>query len=281
MEKILHLTDTHLVAPGRCLYGSDPLARLQPVVQVIRDQHADAKALFVTGDLTHWGEEAAYGALKDLVAKIPVPVHLLLGNHDARAPFHAVFPERPRDAQGYTQFVVDLESLVCLALDSLQDGTTPGRLCEDRLAWLEEQLTAHRNRPLFLFVHHPPFDVGIPGMDRLRLLGGVETLRRLLLDHGQVRHLFFGHVHRPIAGSWLGIPISTLFGTNHQVALDLKEPQQVGGTMEPSALGVVLFDAESVIVHMQSFAAEGEHFSLDSPDCEAAQSWNALMAARS
>ncbi len=57
--KLIHLTDTHLVpAPAR-LYGLDPRARLQTALASIATRHAEADALIVTGDLCHWGEEAA------------------------------------------------------------------------------------------------------------------------------------------------------------------------------------------------------------------------------
>lgn len=272
MEKLIHITDTHLTAPGRRLYGSDPLARLAPAVDCINRSHADAKGVFITGDLTHWGEEAAYRALRALLERLTVPYHLILGNHDVRAGFHAVFPEVPRDRNGFVQYEVPLASGLALILDSLQDGSTPGRLCPDRLAWLEERLQAAEGRDLFLFLHHPPFDIGIKGMDVLRLLEGAGELRRLLAGHGRVRHLFFGHVHRPIAGSWAGIPVSTLFGTNHQVTLTLTGETEVFGTLEPPAIGVVLIDADSVLVHMEGYDYAGPHFSLDSAAAEAAQS---------
>ncbi|GAB5470967.1 MAG: phosphodiesterase [Rhodospirillales bacterium] len=278
MEKLIHLTDPHLVSPGRRLFASDPQARLAPAIDTINRQHGDAKAVFVTGDLTHWGEASAYQALRDLLSGLRVPYHLLLGNHDQRGAFHATFPEVPRDAAGFVQYEVALESGVCLALDTLQDGTTPGRLCPDRLAWLADRLQAHRERDLFIFLHHPPFDVGIPGMDRLRLLEGDEDLRTLLSAQGRVRHIFFGHVHRPIAGSWAGIGVSSLFATNHQVALQFDAPEDVPGSLEPAALGVVLIDAMSVIVHMQSYSDPSPAFSLSNPKAEAAQSLEELIA---
>jgi len=279
MEKLIHITDTHLVAPSRRLYGSDPLARLAPAIEVINREHGDAAGVFLTGDLVHWGEEAAYRALRALLDGLSVPYHLVLGNHDARPGFDAVFPDAPRDEAGFVQYTVPLDHGTALVLDTLQDGSTPGRLCPDRLAWLEKRLAALAGHDLFLFLHHPPFDIGIRGMDILRLLEGADELRRLLRTHGRVRHLFFGHVHRPIAGSWAGIPVSTLFGTNHQVALTLTDTTDVFGTLEPPAIGVVLIDVDTVMVHMQSYSYAGPGFPLDSAEAEAAQSPEALAGA--
>ncbi len=273
MEKLIHITDPHLVAPHEWLFGMDPLERLAPAIDVINREHSDAKGVFITGDLAHRGEEAAYRALRELLDRLTVPYYLLLGNHDARAEFHAVFPEVARDEAGFVQYEVVLESGVCLLLDSLDDGNKPGRLCEERLAWLKARLSDHQHADVFLFLHHPPFDIGIKGIDQIRLMEGADMLRHILLrGHERLRHLFFGHVHRPIAGSWAGIPISTLFATNHQIALKLTDDEEATATLAPAAMGVVLIDQDSVIVHMHSYADEGRPFSLRSPENENAQS---------
>ena len=63
MHKLIHLTDPHLVSPGRKLYALDPLGRLEAAIDAINARHGDATAVFITGDLTHWGEPDAYAAL--------------------------------------------------------------------------------------------------------------------------------------------------------------------------------------------------------------------------
>jgi 3',5'-cyclic AMP phosphodiesterase CpdA len=101
----IHLTDLHLVAPGEELYGLDPAARLQAAVESIISRHgpgcaAPAEFAVITGDLAHWGEVAAYEALKDILRPLPFPCHLLLGNHDDRGAFLSVFNECPTTQDG-------------------------------------------------------------------------------------------------------------------------------------------------------------------------------------
>ncbi len=276
MEKLIHLTDTHLVAPPRRLYGLDPLERFRPAIDVINRDHADAVGVFITGDLTHFGEEGAFQALRAELERLTVPYYLLIGNHDVRATLHSVFPELPQDDNGQLQYEVAIESGVCLLMDSVVDGSTAGAYDEDRLEWLKEKLAVHANNDVFLFLHHPPFDIGIPGMDQLRLLEGDDSLARVLRRHERIRHLFFGHVHRPVAGSWNGISVSSLFGTNHQIALTLNETEGVFGTREQPQMGVVLIGENSVIVHMQSYSDKTDDYCLDSPEAEAAQSLESL-----
>jgi hypothetical protein len=64
---------------------------------------------------------------------------------------------------------------------------------------------------------------------------------------------FFGHLHRPIFGSWRGIPFSTLRGTNHQVALRLEDTAKVPGSHEPPQYGVVLLGEDSITMHLHDF----------------------------
>ena len=54
------------------------------------DQEAAPPAtddVIVTGDLAHWGEDAAYENLASVLARLNAPTILLMGNHDKRDPF--------------------------------------------------------------------------------------------------------------------------------------------------------------------------------------------------
>ncbi len=101
-------------------------------------------------------------------------------------------------------------------------------------------------------MHHPPSDVGIPALDRIGLVDKRE-FTQLLSGRPNIRHLFFGHVHRPINGSWNGIAASTLYATAHQVALDLVDCGVLRYTHERPAYGVVLINEESVLIHHRDF----------------------------
>lgn len=74
------------------------------------------------------------------------------------------------------------------------------------------------------------------------------------LDEVRLRwlHQRPGHAHRPIAGSWRGIPVSVLRGTNHQSALDFS-PDRIAVTHEPPAYAVIFIDRDSVIAHFHDF----------------------------
>ena len=260
--KIIHLTDPHLVTPGEPLYGLDPLARLRLALAEVERAHGDAALVLITGDLTNRGEVAAYRGLRDALAGLGVPWRLMMGNHDRRDAFLEVFPDAPRTAEGFVQFVVDTDDALVVGLDSLEPGTDAGGLCPRRLAWLRETLAANPGRDVLVAVHHPPLAVGMPVMDGIGLVEGAEELARLLLGHGRVRHLLMGHVHRPIAGSWRGIPFTAGRSSGHQCSLGLTAAT-FHGIHEPPALGVVLVDGGQVVVHAHDFLAGAPRFRFD------------------
>jgi Icc protein len=252
--KFIHLTDPHLVDPARLLYGVDPRARLQLAVADINAHHADAAFVLVTGDLTHWGKAVGYAALAEVLAGLAVPCHLVLGNHDRRDHFAATFSQTPRDGHGFVQYTVSTPegALVVLDTNGATDGS--GILCERRLAWLAATL-ADTPGPLFLAMHHPPFDTGIDVMDAIGLVQKTAFAAVIEPHRARIRHLFFGHLHRPICGAWRGIPFSTIRSTCHQVALILGSQPHMGGNLEEPQYAVVLINADQVVVHFHDYAA--------------------------
>ncbi len=261
--KLIHLTDTHLVGRDETLYGLNPCHRLEACIADINDHHADAEVIVITGDLTHFGDRRSYLCLREILAQSLVPVRLLLGNHDEQGMFHEVFQDALADDQaGGYQRTMESDVGRLYFLDTTVPGSHAGHYDEQRLDWLVERLEESPGQPVFLFMHHPPFRVGIPAMDRIGMVQMELFKSRLKPYFSRIRHIFFGHVHRPMAGSWCGIPFSTLRATNHQVWLDFSETGDIPGSHEPPAYAVVLIDAEQVIVHFHDFLYDGPRFDL-------------------
>ncbi len=250
--KILQFTDLHFVPPGVRLLDLDPRAQLEACIADINAQHGDAVCCLITGDLADRGHPDAYAALRDCLSALQVPYHLLIGNHDSRENFRSAFPETPCDAKGFVQSVVRSDAGDLFLLDTHEPGSGAGSYCAQRCAWLREKLAAAGGRPVYLFMHHPPFDIGIPSLDAIRLIDA-EGLEAVLAEATDLRHLFFGHVHRPVSGSWCGIPFSALRSTAHQVPLDFNTARPVPYSHEPPAYAVIHLMENQTTVHLHDF----------------------------
>jgi 3',5'-cyclic AMP phosphodiesterase CpdA len=271
--KFIHLTDTHVIGGGRLLYGANPAQRLRLAVDSINAEHGDADFTIVTGDLTHWGDAEAYATFGAEIDRLHMPVHLMIGNHDKTPDFAARFPTAQRDPYGFVQFAFDTPHGRAICLDTTLPDTHAGGMCAARLEWLSAELVAN-DAPVLLFMHHPPFPVGIAAMDAIRMQEG-DALRAVLAPHrDRLRHLFFGHVHRAISGNWCGISFSCMRGLNHQVALDLNTSgTEINGDLVDPAYGVVLLNDDTVTVHMHEFANSSPRFSLHAPKGESQTAW--------
>lgn len=264
--KFIHLTDPHIISGGLPLYGRDPAAGLAAAIADINRHHGDAEIVVLTGDLTNWAEEASYRTLAALLEGLNVPHVLMLGNHDSRQNFRKVFRDSFDDGNGFVQGTRETPVGRFVFLDTHEPGCGHGRLCEHRLDWFEAVLTT-TDRPLFLFMHHPPFPVGIAAMDSIALREP-ERFAGILRPHAtRIRHLFFGHLHRPVSGSWLGIPVSAMRGTNHQVRLDLSGRGDTARTgPEQPSYGIVLVDDERCIVHLHEYQNDGATHDFEPPE---------------
>lgn len=262
--KFIHLTDTHFVPPGEKLYGLDPAVSLGAAISDINAHHADAELVVITGDLTHWGEPESFVHLADVLEGLDLPVELLIGNHDARDVFRRHFPNQGVDDNGFIQSVRDTSVGRFLFLDTVLAGTHAGHYSPERCAWLSDALAA-TDRDTFLFMHHPPFPVRIPALDDIGLQHAAEFRAAVEPHRAKIRHLFFGHVHRPMAGSWIGIPVSTVRAMNHQTWFDM-ESTTLEGSHEPPAYAVATIDADTVVIHAHDFMYDGPKYAYrDSP----------------
>jgi 3',5'-cyclic-AMP phosphodiesterase len=248
MKKLIWLTDLHLVEPGRDWpQGIDPLARLRACLAEAKGLHSDAERIVVSGDLIQLRNPGAYSLLRAELEQMPMPARLLVGNHDDRDALLATFPEIEH-VDGFLQGADDLDDARLLYLDTLAaDGKHHGELCLARMRWITEQISAADARPLLIFQHHPPCDIGVPALDRLRLLES-EGLARLVQARRGPTHLFCGHVHRNVCGLWAGHQFAALKSPHVQFDLDMTGAKLVR-SKEPPGYGVILVGEDKIVLN--------------------------------
>lgn len=248
--KLIHITDLHLSASPRTIGGRDPEVSLAAAITDINRHHADAHLVVFSGDLSDDGSPTSYRILADKLQHLVPPARLTLGNHDDRDAFRSVFPDAP-GTDGFVQFHEDTPAGRVICLDTLDQGAVGGRLCDRRLAWFEESLASAAG-PALVFMHHPPMAIGMEPLDDCRL-AEPERFAAVLKRHGNVRHIFAGHVHRAVSGSWCGAGFTTGRGTNHQTA-PLFGATDFALGMERPAYNVVLIDGDDIVVHLNEIA---------------------------
>ena len=252
-SKVLVLSDLHLVPEGGAIHGIDPAARLQAAIETINRKHADAALLVILGDLVDGGDEASYRQLRRMLGQLALPCALMIGNHDHRASFVEAFGDAHVDENRYVQSVHSVSGHRVILLDTVPGEPDAisyeagGSLCALRLAWLDAQLEAAKGERVLLMLHHPPMQTGFRYMDRQRLANASDLLG-VLRRHGNVQHIFAGHIHRTIGGSWHGIPFSIFKSPVHQQPMDLDSDACLS-VDEPGALGIVLLTPSGAIVH--------------------------------
>lgn len=241
MKSFVQLTDTHIRAKGQLAYRRvDTAALMQQAVQAIESLPLKPDAVVLTGDLTDFGRMPEYEHLAELLAPLSMPYYLMPGNHDDADVMRQCFaghdylgePGQP------VQYVLDLEDMVVVAIDTSVYGQSAGALCETRLRWLDETLAEQAGRPTIIAMHHPPFLTYIESMDEIGLMSGREAFVEIVARYPQVERIICGHVHRSIEARIAHTVASCAPSSAHQVDLNLSSGVPERWVMEPPGLKI-------------------------------------------
>nr|WP_319387850.1 metallophosphoesterase [uncultured Cohaesibacter sp.] len=243
MQKIIHLTDPHLVASGQRLFGLDPAQRLKDTLTHISAHHADAAAILITGDLAKNGDFSAYELLRDMLQDVKIPVHLTVGNHDNRERFHQIF-----GGEGFVQASIDLEDWRIVLMDSKDETSDCGCLDGGRLEWLEAQLEGAEGRPVVLAMHHTPGNLHMPRFS-VSDLKDADQFLALLTRHKNIRHMLFGHRHVAATGTVANIPFTCSRGTSYHIVLEIGRTGKPDFTAAAPSYDCVILEPDTVTIH--------------------------------
>ncbi|MCP3388056.1 metallophosphoesterase [Bradyrhizobium sp. CCGB12] len=237
---VAQLSDFHVRPRGRTAYGDvDTNAMFHDAIDAVLSLDPRPDCVVVSGDLTDCGLDEEYRIVDAGLARLPMPVFVIPGNHDRREQLLQSLRPRhrylPRD--GFVNFVVDDFPVRLIFLDSVETGQTYGTFCAARQTWLRDALAAGRGKPTAVIIHHPPFLVGADGMDELRLFNAT-ALKAIIEDHPEIERVLCGHYHRAITVRYAGTVGYVAPSTAHQVALDLRPGRSNRFIMEPPAFAV-------------------------------------------
>lgn len=208
---VAQISDCHLPAnPQQTYRGINPRQCLQALIAKVKALKPDL--LLTTGDLSEDGSRVSYRALQDIFRPLGVPVLALPGNHDDPELLSEAFPGSPVN----TIEVSTHGAWKIIRLNSCLPGKPEGRLGELSLAELEKFLEQHTNSPILVALHHQPFDIGSPWIDKYRLFGS-QAFLSLIDQNPNIGAVTWGHIHQVFERNrngtrMLGCPSSAING---------------------------------------------------------------------
>jgi 3',5'-cyclic-AMP phosphodiesterase len=249
--RLVQLSDPHI---GADWAEGDPTARLATAVESVRAL-GQPEAVLVSGDLADHASDSEYEVVRELLASLRAPVHVVAGNHDDRAVLRRHFDVPGADGDP-VQYSAELGPLRLVVIDTTIPGEDPGALDSARLAWLDAELAAAPDAPTIVAMHHPPIltgsavwdDLGLPSADR-------AAFRDVIARHGQVRRIVAGHVHRTMTGEMAGTPVLTVPSTYVQARLNF-DSQELELTPDPAGFGVHVVVEGELTSHVEPIPSQ-------------------------
>jgi Icc protein len=244
---LVQLSDFHVGAEWA---GPGSVTGLRAAVESVLALQRRPHAVLVSGDLSDNATDAEYELVRELLAPLEAPLHVLPGNHDDRQLLRRHFGT-PGEGDELMQYAVDLGPMRLVVLDTAIRGQNPGVLDEERLNWLDATLASAPGVPTLIAMHHPPFATGIRLWDENGLPAADRRALAEVIDrHRQVRRLVSGHFHRTISGTVAGRPALVVSSTYAQSRLDFA-PQELELADEPATFAVHAVVDSELVSHVQ------------------------------
>lgn len=191
--RILHITDTHLLADEEDRFlNVNSLASYKAVMELMREDctknHVDL--LVLTGDLSHDDSSRSYEHLQREISDLPcnVEVGWVPGNHDS-LPVAKEFL-----AYDYKQNFI-FGNWQIILLNSHYDGHVSGLLEKKELDLLSELLEEHKEKKQIIFLHHHVQPSKSKWLDGMMVENRSEFLE-IIDKYQNIKLVVSGHVHQ-------------------------------------------------------------------------------------
>ena len=254
------LTDIHIKAGGKYAYNCvDTLSHLRRAVDHLNSFTPRLDFVVISGDLVDLGRADEYDLFKQEISRLDLPFYVIPGNHDHRDVMREAFADHEYlTKSGPLQFSFEQSGLRLIGLDTTLPGKSDGHFEADKQAWLREELEAHKDQPMLIFMHHPPFKTGIRHMDDIMLQSADQDFWPVVSGCSQILQISCGHVHRAIEVFKNGFPVSICPASGHQVTLDLDPEGPPSFVMDPPATRVFHWTDGELVNHLSFIGDYGE-----------------------
>lgn len=249
MVVIAHLSDLHLDG------GPRATERARAVLDYLEGLPHDLAAVVVTGDVADHGRPAEYELARGLLASRH-PVLACPGNHDERAAFAEFLLGRQRSTAPINTAPINQvhrgAEVVIALCDSTVPGANEGRIDDDTLAWLADELArTPAGTPVLVGFHHPPATLAVPFIDDIRQFGA-DRLAALAGRHPGIVGFLCGHAHTPAATTFAGRPLLVAPGVASTLRLPWEHPAHPVEAVhldQPPALAFHVLDEGRLTTH--------------------------------
>ena len=169
-DLIVLIADPHIgVDAMKEGYAAHNDQKLSAVIDKILAMNPRPAQVLILGDLAYnCGTRADYELSRPILARFDeagLPWSLAFGNHDRRAPFAEVYPQRSAATQvpGRLVTVVSTPKRDFLLLDSLNEGEVGSAADEAQQKWLAEKLAEYEKsgKKVYVVTHHPSDEAGL------------------------------------------------------------------------------------------------------------------------
>jgi 3',5'-cyclic AMP phosphodiesterase CpdA len=252
---IAQMTDIHIGFAPDAEAEELNLSRFRAALDRLIEAPDRPDMLVLTGDVTEHGDGESYARTAALLAGCPFPVWPTVGNHDDRENLLRAFPHVRAAEGGFVHYVLEQARLRIVLLDTFEPGRSGGAFCAARQAWLGARLTEAPDTPTVIFMHHLPAASGMDWMDPGPDEGWIARFGAAVEGHRQIRAIHCGHLHRPLATTFRGIPLHATPSVAPLVALDLRptDPERPDGraliALEPPAYALHRWDGANLVTH--------------------------------
>ena len=243
MARLLHLTDLHVVAPGKLASGVlDTRSQLRAAVDRLIERSealGPLDAVLVTGDISDDGSPESYAFARNELDRLGLPLLVIPGNHDGREAMRVAFADLPHMPEsGLIDWFAEVGETCIVGLDTLVEGQGGGRLRPESLSLLGQSLTAAGDRPVIVALHHPPLRTGIKFMDAIGLENSSDLDPLLANAQGDLT-IVSGHVHGVYQGRIGGHSVVTAPAICSAFALDRRDDAPVGFFKGPTGCALI------------------------------------------
>jgi 3',5'-cyclic-AMP phosphodiesterase len=190
---VVQISDLHLFKDeGHDLLGWNTWGSFKKIMQRLECATSRPDLILLTGDLSQDETEASYQKIVECSITLGIPTYWLPGNHDHVPTMQRVLTEPPV----FVDKSINKSGWQFLLLNTNVPGQVYGALSPENLAWLDLQLSqVPLHQPTLLSMHHPPFWVGSPWLDRSGL-HNTEAFFEVIDQYPQVQLVLVGHVHQ-------------------------------------------------------------------------------------